>query len=124
MASSTVISSQTTGTFGLNGLVDQTLDLRLLFIGHLAAEGEVEAQALGGDVGALLMHFVAEHLSQRGLQQVGGGVQLCGCLAVVGQTALEALLRARVAVFLMLLEALLEALNVDLDALFGARVRR
>ena len=65
------------------------------------------------------MHFVAEHLSQRSLQQVRRGVQLCGCLAVVGKTALEALLRARMTVFLMLLEALLEALNVDLDALFA-----
>ena len=46
-----------------------------LLLGHLAAEGEVEAQALGGDVGALLSHLVAQHLAQRRVQQVRGGVQ-------------------------------------------------
>ena len=53
------------------------------------------------------------------MQQVGGGVQLRGLLGVVGQAALEALLRAGVAVLLMLLEALLEAFLVHGHALLG-----
>ena len=110
------------GSLGLNGHVHQALDLGLLLLGHLAAEGEVEAQALGGDVGALLRDLRAQNLAQRGVQQVGGGVQLRGLLAVVGQTALEALLRTGVAVLLMLLEALLKAGLVHGHALLGGHL--
>ena len=83
---------------------------------HLAAKGEVEAQALGGDVGALLGHLVPQHLAQGGVEQVGGGVELGGLLAVVGQTALEALLGARVAGGLVLLEAFLKGGHVHGEA--------
>ena len=50
--------------------------------------------------------FVAQHLAQGGVQQVRGGMQTGALLAVIRQTALKALLRARLAGGLMLLEAL------------------
>ncbi|HEY5994840.1 MAG TPA: hypothetical protein VIU46_09625, partial [Gallionellaceae bacterium] len=36
--------------------------------------GKVEAQPLGTDQRALLLHVVAEHGAQRGMQQMGGGM--------------------------------------------------
>ena len=56
------------------------------------------------------------------MQQVGGGVQLRGLLAVVLQAALEALLGAGVAGLLVLLEALVEAVHVHGDALLGGHL--
>ena len=50
---------------------------------------KVEAQAFAGDIGAHLAHMLAQHLAQRLLQQVGGGVQAGGVFGMVGQPALE-----------------------------------
>ena len=68
------------------------------------------------------MHFVAQHLPQRGLEQVGGGVQAGGLLTGVGQAALEALFRARVAGFLVLLEALVEVVLIHGQAFFSGQL--
>ena len=57
------------------------LDALELLLGHGGAVGEVEAQPLGRDVGALLRHVVAEDDGERLLQKVGGGVVLGGDLA-------------------------------------------
>ena len=52
---------------GFYSLVDQPLDLFKLVLGQLARAGEVEAQALGGYVGALLGDVRAYDLAQRGV---------------------------------------------------------
>ena len=44
---------------------------------------EVEAQAIGGDQRALLLHVVAEHLAQGPVQEVGGGVVAADGVAAV-----------------------------------------
>ena len=47
---------------------------RELLVGDAARWLEVEAQAVGRDEGALLVDVVAQHVAQRRVQQVGGGV--------------------------------------------------
>ena len=55
-------------------LVDDPLDL-LSLLGRDGGEvDEVEAQAIGRDERARLLDVPAEHLAQRGVQQVRGGV--------------------------------------------------
>ena len=55
-------------------VVDQPLDLGQLVARHRLGVHEVEAQPIGGDERAGLLHVGAEHLPQRGVQQVGGRV--------------------------------------------------
>ena len=62
------------GGLGFDGFVDQLLHFGDFFGGHLAAEGEVEAETFGSDIGALLMHFVTQDFPQRSLEQMGGGM--------------------------------------------------
>ena len=109
---------------GGNGFVYQLFHLGNLFRGHLAAEGKIKPQALGGNVAALLRHFRPQHLTERRVQQVGSGMQARGLLAVVGQTALKNLLRARVAVFLMLLKAGIVAFHIHGQAAFFGQFQR
>ncbi len=54
--------------------VDEILDPSDLLLGHRPEVAEVEPQAVGRDERTLLAHVVAEHLSQRPVEQVGAGV--------------------------------------------------
>jgi hypothetical protein len=54
--------------------VDQTLDLFDFGVVERRVVGEIEAQAAGIDHAAGLLDMLAQHLAQRGVQQVGGGV--------------------------------------------------
>ena len=80
--------------------------------------GEVEAEALGGDVGALLVHVVAQDNLEGLVEQVRGGVQTGGLLGVVGQTALEDALALLGGLFVLGL-GLGEAVGVDGHAALG-----
>ena len=55
-------------------LVDDPLDLEELLAREGAEVDEVEAQAIGRDERSRLLHVRAEHLAQRGMEQVRGGV--------------------------------------------------
>ena len=101
----------------IDGHVHQAFDLLDLFGGHLAAEAEVEAQALRCDVGTLLGHFIAQDLAQRGLEQVGGGMEAGRDLILLGQAALEGafLLTDR----LVLFERFSKAIGVHGQAFFS-----
>ena len=61
--------------------VDQLLHTAQLLVSDLLEVGEIEAQRVGADVGSLLLHMVAEHLLQRVVQEMGGGVVAGGSLA-------------------------------------------
>ena len=80
-ASSSVVVSARTGWLSRIQLVDLVLDVRELLGGERLAVREVEAQLVGPDVGAGLVHVAAEPLAQRGVQQVGGGVVALGRVA-------------------------------------------
>ncbi len=54
--------------------VGEALDLGDLVVGDRLVVAEVEAQPVGPHQRAGLLDVVAEHLAQRGMQQVGGGV--------------------------------------------------
>ena len=69
-----------TGSPRCNLVVHEALHLLELLGGELLRVGEVEAQALGGDVRAHLVHGWPQHLAQGRLQQVRGGVQAGGLL--------------------------------------------
>ena len=104
------------GHIRLNPLVDQRLNLRDLFLGHLAAELEVETQALAVMLEPLLRDVVAQHAAKRGVQQVRGGVQARRLHAVVGQAALEALLRTGLRQLLVRGEVIGKALFIHREA--------
>ena len=55
-------------------LVGEALDLRELLGRDRVVMAEVEAQAIGRDHRTRLLHVRAEHLAQRPVQDVGGGV--------------------------------------------------
>jgi hypothetical protein len=59
-------------------LADQSLDLLDLGFVEGGVVGEVEAQARRLDDAAGLLDVRAEHLAQRGVEQVGGGVIALG----------------------------------------------
>ena len=59
---------------GQDLVVGQVLDLDQLVGRHRLVVAEVEAQPVGGDQRALLLDVLAQHLAQRPVQQVGGGV--------------------------------------------------
>ena len=59
---------------GEHPLVGQRLDARQLVGAHRPVVAEVEAQAVGGDERAGLLHVGAEHLAQRPVQDVRAGV--------------------------------------------------
>ena len=54
--------------------VDQPFHLAQLLVADLLEVGEVEAQRVGADEGALLLDVVAEHLLQGVVQQVGSSM--------------------------------------------------
>ena len=64
--------------------VDDALDLFKLLIGHLGKVREVEAQPRGIDRGTGLLYVRAQHLAQRGVQQVRAGVVAADGVAAVG----------------------------------------
>ncbi len=74
---------------GLDALVDPILDLLELFRSYLPVEVEVESEPLGGDVGSLLVDVRRYELPECCVEEVSGGVQLGGLLAVVRETSLE-----------------------------------
>src|SRR3954468_962978 len=51
-------------------LIHEALDFEQLGLVHLGVVREVEAQAAGIDHAAGLLHMLAEHLPQRGMQQM------------------------------------------------------
>ncbi len=105
-----------------NGFIDELFDFGQLFLGDLAAEGEVKAQALSGNVGTLLGNLGSEDLAQSGMEQVSSGVQAGRFFGLVSQAALELLISALMAQFLMLLEVLFEGSNVHLQAALGGQL--
>ncbi|RIH81193.1 hypothetical protein Mterra_03332 [Calidithermus terrae] len=70
------------GEVGLDPAVDQHLDAREVLGVDGLELAEVEAQAVGAHVAALLLHVGAQHRPQRGVEQVGGGVVLLGVAAL------------------------------------------
>ena len=66
---------------GADLLVDAPLDAPQLLGRDRLEVREVEAQAVGRDQRTLLLHVRAEHLAQRGVQQVRGGVVAADVLA-------------------------------------------
>ena len=83
--------------------IDQRFHFLQLFRRHFAREREIEPQALGGDVAALLGNAVVlQYLTQRGLQKMRCRVQLGGFFGAVRKAALEALLRAGLRFLLVL----------------------
>src|SRR5690606_11455355 len=88
------LTEQRHGALGLGGLdvgdfdfhrrvgADLVIDDALQLPQLLGADGfevaEVETQALTVDQRALLLHMLAQHLAQRGVQQVGGGMVALG----------------------------------------------
>ena len=110
------------GNFRVDGDVHEALDFRNLLRRHFPAEGEIETQALGGDIGALLGNLIAQDLPQGGMKQVGSGVQFGGFLILFRQTALKGafLFADR----LMLPEGFGEAVRVHGQAFFRFRASR
>ena len=66
-----------------NSVVDQLVHLGQLLGGDALEVGEVEADAVGLHQRACLVHVVAQHLFQSGVQQVGGGVGTADGLAAL-----------------------------------------
>ena len=64
--------------------VDDALDLGQLLGRHRLKVAEVEAQTLGRDQRALLLNVLAQHQTQRFVQQVRGGVVAHGSRAQLG----------------------------------------
>ncbi len=79
---------------------------------------EVEAQALGGDVASFLKDVRTENFSERGVQQVRGGVEFRRLRAVVREAAFELLLRAGARQCLVRFERFLETVFVDAQSFF------
>ena len=73
-ASSLVVSKIARRRVGERLGVGQPFDLEDLLVGHGVVVAEVEAEPVGADHRAGLLHVLAEHLAQRVVQQVGGGV--------------------------------------------------
>ena len=63
-----------TGTVVEHLGIDAILDLGDLFRGEALVVAEVEAKSVGTDIGTLLLHVLAQHLTQRVVKDVGGGV--------------------------------------------------
>ena len=74
MASSTAISRVVTGGVLQHDVVRDVLDPLELLRAHRLGVGEVEPQPLRRDQRALLGDVVAQHLAQRLVQQMGGGM--------------------------------------------------
>ena len=62
------------GMVGAYFRVDAAFDLGEFLRRHRLKVREVEAQAVGRDQRAFLLHVGAEHIAQGGVQQVGGAV--------------------------------------------------
>ena len=82
------------GGVRLNGLVDQLFYLLYFFRSHFPLKGKVKPEPLWGYIAALLRYLGAQHLAQSRMQQMGGCMEPGGLLALVGQSALKALLRS------------------------------
>ena len=81
IASSVDRTSVCTGVFRTICSLTMRLDLVDLVARHRREVHEVEAQPIGRDQRARLLDVRAEHLPQRGVQQVGGGVVAAGRVA-------------------------------------------
>jgi hypothetical protein len=58
--------------------------------------GEIETQAISGNQGAFLLHMPAEHLPQRGMEQVGRGmIEHDGTAALFIDARLETIAEAQ-----------------------------
>ncbi len=64
--------------------VDEVFDVLQLFVGHSGEVREVKAQMIGRDQRSRLLHVLAQHFAQSGLQQMRGGVIAHGGLANFG----------------------------------------
>ena len=64
--------------------VHDALHLAQFLFGHFLVVAEVETQGVGAHKRTLLLHMVAQHLLQRIVQQVGGGVVGSAGVALVG----------------------------------------
>ena len=82
-ASALVVSNDADGRVGQRLGVGEALDLLDLLGGDRLVVREVEAQPVGRDQRAGLLDVVAEHLAQRVVQQVGGGVVAADGVAAV-----------------------------------------
>ena len=107
------------GNLGIDGHINQTFNFGNFFRRHFPAEGEVETETFGGDVGALLGNFITQDLAQGSLEQVGGSVQLGGFFIPLGQTALGGAFLLTDG--LVLLERFGKAIGVHGEALFSSQ---
>jgi len=69
--------------------VDHILNLFYLFGGHFFRMGEIETQALGGNIGAPLQNMIAQNAAQRRQKQMRRRVQFGRGNAIISQPALK-----------------------------------
>src|SRR5574344_377630 len=106
----------------LDLLVHHVLYFLNFFFSHCTAEGEVEAEALRGDIGTFLSNFIAKYVDECLLQKVCCSVIFCVDFAVVAKAASKLAFRKRARFLLVLFLLFLEAFYINGHAVFCAKL--